>query len=340
MKQLLPKKYEFSQDFCLFTHDLLAEMISFGEREGLFNHDFQFNKQDEINEFLKIDVIHQMKWLDDRGYKDDAKKIFIKQVFPALVADLCHFTFESLSCSAKGKLSVAFHLLRKPFKDNLFYLEWMLADFVDFFGRFHSDDINNIELNKSNINKREIISKALTQANYQGLIGSDFIYSIRYDKNANYGLEPMWQKATHLITSHPSYKTETANLNFIFSNIQDKQAQWQYYYNLVPILLFHSYLVCDALYQKIIPIDQNIAMSNTLRCYLGFIISSRNNLAFQSKKGFDEKFFTDLFGTKFQCTKCGQSNKYTIKHLETLFYKLSIKCNHCGEIIRLWSIKK
>ena len=46
---------------------------------------------------------------------------------------------------AEGELTVAYALLRKPLKDNLFYLEWMLADLPDFLGVFRSDGPDGLE---------------------------------------------------------------------------------------------------------------------------------------------------------------------------------------------------
>ena len=44
----------------------------------------------------------------------------------SVLADFVNFTFESLSCAMRGKMAVAFALLRKPFTDELLIFEQIL----------------------------------------------------------------------------------------------------------------------------------------------------------------------------------------------------------------------
>ena len=77
----------------------------------------------------------------------------------------------------------------------------------------------------------------------------DYLYEIRYDKTKLYGLESMWNKANHLITSCKNYSTEDMNLNFVFSQENDKINQWESFYTLLPGLLMHTIFVSDAIYR-------------------------------------------------------------------------------------------
>ena len=332
MPDFLPETYEFSHTYCLFLHDLMAEMIRYGEEGKLFDQDFHFRDLNDAEEFKKRNGIEILKWLKENGYEYEVKQLFIKQLFPAIVSDVCHFIFESLSCSRKGKLTVAYNLLRKPLKENLFYLEWLLVDLDDFYNRFHSSDMDNIELNKSKVEKKNIISKALGSVKYKNWISSDFLYSIRYDKKFDYGLELLWQKATHLITSHPSYKTEEANLNFIFSDANSRESQWLFYYFLVPLLLFHMYSICSALYEKIIIVDENVKFSNDLRSVIGFMLHNRNDSINSNIEEYDKKVFAGFTDMKFKCEKCEGDVNLTLDNLKSLFYDFSITCNNCGFI--------
>jgi hypothetical protein len=54
----------------------------------------------------------------------------------ALTSDFLHHVYEGLWCLEKRKIVVAFNVLRKPLKDNLTYLCWMLADPEDFYATY------------------------------------------------------------------------------------------------------------------------------------------------------------------------------------------------------------
>jgi hypothetical protein len=56
--------------------------------------------------------------------------------------------FEALSCSRKEKLAVTFALLRKPLRENLLYLEWLLADPEELLTRFYSRSIAELAFEK------------------------------------------------------------------------------------------------------------------------------------------------------------------------------------------------
>jgi hypothetical protein len=88
------------------------------------------------------------EWLENNGYKLTVYEIYYKQIFVALLSDYCHFIYEALRTSKRGKLTVTYSLLRKPLKENLFYFEWLLADPREFITNFDSGLIHTIELSK------------------------------------------------------------------------------------------------------------------------------------------------------------------------------------------------
>jgi len=64
------------------------------------------------------------------------------------LADLYQFVTEALICSEKGWLTASYALLRKPFRDNLFYLEWLLAEPDVFTNAFYKQDPEEFSVDK------------------------------------------------------------------------------------------------------------------------------------------------------------------------------------------------
>jgi len=248
-KGVLPKKYEFSHEFALFLHDTLAQIVVEGERSGLnlTRVTLKSKKQAKQMDGLRGEELWQ--WLDDNGYKDVLFESAYREILMALLADFCQYIFEALRSSKKGKLSVAYTLLRKPFKDNLLMLEWMLVDPKEFLMKFFSQGsehpfvIQKIAQDK----KQSIIKAAVDKTGMSNEKRAEYIYSIRYDKKCDYGLEPVWQKAAHLVTSFKGMETEPLNFNFVYSDLDAKLTQWNLIYYQMPFLLHHTVDVVEEL---------------------------------------------------------------------------------------------
>lgn len=105
----------------------------------------RFNlKEDEVESFENAEDIYE--WLDNNEYHDVALSQFTSHVFFSLLKDFCYYIYESISCSKRGKVTVAYSLLRKPLRDNLLYLEWLLADNEEFYQKIMFEDINEYDV--------------------------------------------------------------------------------------------------------------------------------------------------------------------------------------------------
>lgn len=104
-------------------------------------------KEKQAKEFEKLDDNSDLfEWLDNNGFHEKALHGFECNMFFSLLQDFCFFIYESLSCAARGKITVAYSLLRKPIRDNLFYLEWLLADKDDFYQCFMNNNIEKCDI--------------------------------------------------------------------------------------------------------------------------------------------------------------------------------------------------
>lgn len=66
----------------------------------------------------------------------DLELILTKHIILSITSDFINFVFESLYCAKRGKITVAYALIRKPFTDELLILEQLLYNRSDFIYRF------------------------------------------------------------------------------------------------------------------------------------------------------------------------------------------------------------
>lgn len=273
MRNFIPEDYLPSHDYCFFLHDQLAGIVVSGEEEDIFSIRIEFEDEAHAHEMEGKSGEELVQWLEENGYREYVYYLFYKQICVALLSDFCHFVYEALECSRKGKLTVTYALLRKPFKENLFYLEWLLADPANFMKCFTLSNGNQFSApdNVQRERKIQIIAEAMNKMEIGRWIEPDFIYQLRYDKRADYGLEQMWQKANHLITTFRSMKTEEQNFNFVFSGEDSRESQWWQLYSILPILLFYTLQVVNALVSTFAEGTPENDIT-TLRCIIGFFI--------------------------------------------------------------------
>ncbi|OGS20068.1 MAG: hypothetical protein A3J83_03605 [Elusimicrobia bacterium RIFOXYA2_FULL_40_6] len=262
MGYFLPKKYKDLHNPCFYFHDILAKIVVEGERKKLFNTIIKSENYEDSKSSEKCKE-NIFEWLKTKGYKKEMELILIRQILLATLSDFCHYVYEALKCSEKGKLSITYTLLRKPFKDTLLIYEWILADRNKFLDCFQLDpehyDIGNID----QACKKDYITKSLGLIKYK-TFNADFIYDIRYSKKIHYGLEGLWNRANHIVTTCEHYKTESMNLNFVFSNNIDKEKQWHHLYILLPSLLFYTIEVVQALLDREIGYKKFRILSKTM----------------------------------------------------------------------------
>lgn len=140
--ELLPPEYWAAHEFCFFLHDKMLELLIEYEAHGVQNIVAEAFRKIIVetgreNEFEDVNLLVYMK---ENSLVEPYKHYIVSHVVLALTADMLHFLYEALSCFEKRKFSVAFSLLRKPLKEHLFFLSWLLADEDDFISRFESSN--------------------------------------------------------------------------------------------------------------------------------------------------------------------------------------------------------
>lgn len=219
------EEFIISEDFIFLQTSVLSI-----DKEGLE----RFNENSDIWEFLK-------KHDEEQFYKQLNKNLLL-----GLLRDFCYFMQESLECSDKMRLVVAYALLRRPLVDNLKILLRILLD-----DRFYDNFINNDSYDPASMKDDELkmLLKETNSIRFANTITGEHIYHYIFEKANQGAIINLSNKAIHPVTTRPWNKTGEMNLNFMFTTSYDIDKLWHHYYTLLPaILLFYSELFNMAIF--------------------------------------------------------------------------------------------
>ncbi|SFU66793.1 hypothetical protein [Pseudomonas sp. OV546] len=237
---VLPEQFHAAYKFCFAAHDVAAQLLVSGMKQGIFVTNISFNGEHEKNAFDQADDL--IDWLKQSGRMDDEVDVLVTMAFPAVLSDMLHCIFEALEASRKGKLAIAYMLLRKPFQESLYLLESVVAD-KKTFAKMIADDPSKLRpQNAGGIDGHtRRIQKVLEIIGETSRLDANYIAKLRYDKTERDSFDGICNKAMHLFTEHKAIKTEQYNINFIFSQKDQALTQWAFLYSRLPYLL--TYIV-------------------------------------------------------------------------------------------------
>lgn len=259
------------------------------------------------------------------GENEKAKKLLLGEVTLALIADALHYICESLYSYEKGKLSVSLSLLRKPMKENLLHLEWIVADDEEFLSAFSSAERKNLSIETITPEQRKrIIRTAIQKTQAAAFEDEEFLFNLRYNKQFN-GLEPLWQKAQHLTTTHQSVLTEPENFNFIFANPIQTSKIYDFVAPLYLSLTIHFYDMAGTALERLYPLHQGAREYDTM-CKVA-ALSFANGKYGPVKAGFREVI--DLCRTHLKCA-CGGKLEITPTTFSRALFAGEVYCGDCG----------
>jgi hypothetical protein len=318
----LPKEHHEVHNICAHIYDHLTEILVNDTYEELRRTEFPINdKQEQVKE-MRSEELHAIDWLVLNGMHSELTTVLVKHITCSILSDFISFVYESLNAAKKGKLSVAYSLLRKPFVDELLLLEQILIDKDDFINRYYlNGDIDLYDPSNAKIDKRAIIEKALNKVSYNSIFTKEFIYELRYDKSAAYGINSISNQAIHIVTRDKNYRTLNKELNFVFSTQEDNESYWHHYYKIVPYLLFYSAAVLDAIVFDFLPdetLAKNLKAFKRLMTFIVFTEASKIN------ERIDTNTVIEIFSGVLEhtCKVCSNEIKF-----ELADFKLFIECD-------------
>lgn len=336
MPAILPYRYRFAHDYAIFLHDLIVGMLKSGIDSEVFDTRVPL-AEGQVSEFTELQGAALYSWLEENATREVLLETDYKLLIPAMVGDFCHYVLEALNASRKGKLTVAFTLLRKPFQDNLFYLEWMLADLPDFFDRFWTQSAKDLSVKDLPVERRkEIISGAIAALPNPHTIDASFIYDVRYNRAASYSLAGLADKAIHLVTINAHLLTAPRDFNFIFFDPEEFEEHLHHIYLVVPQLLYHALHVIDTIMSQLAKWDEGWNTWVRIRRDIGFLLymDSIVKLPPELVEVARESLQSLLAAVAPVCPKCGNEFSLHLRNMRQLCVHGTLRCRTCKDTVQ------
>ena len=245
----IPRRYWAHHEFCFHLHDLMTSLLAQMEIQKAGHVKFEIESEEDRR--LLASDIHILDFLAKSGRGDLERRAVINHVCNALFSDMLHFIYESLRALEKRKFTVAYSLLRKPFKEGILVVSQMCADEETFFNKMKTDAknlLNRRDLNESKI--KALFKDAITTSRASSFVNPDSIYDAVFNYQNHNGLAMLFDKATHLVTEFNRNQTENYNLNFIFKNPEDDDIYSGNTYTLIAQILLFIHLMQIELYGR------------------------------------------------------------------------------------------
>jgi hypothetical protein len=323
-KTKLPKPFHFVNNICAYLYDQMAEILS--DTYYLDMANTTTANSPELNQFLEQDRLHPLDALKQLGDNEAIELIVTKHVTMSIISDLVNFIYESIVIAQKGKLSVAYALLRKPLTDQLLILEQIVADRKDFIDRyFHDGDPQKYDPSAANLDRKGIVARSIQKLGAM-LYSSDLIYELRYDKSSEIGINPFTNHALHIVTNHKHYKTENQGLNFTFPlNDEDMFEYFNHYYSAMPVLLNYLAAVVDHIVFELIEDKEGRRVEKMLIRFISYIMLYDDQKRSLSKLTYPQ--LSKLLAC--ECEICKTKNKFGKRDFEAYFYEHYFTCKRC-----------
>lgn len=163
-------------NYIIMCHNLMLSLIKRANR-----HDWHSFKIDIKEEHKEIWEKHDIEYWRLHGYKKEISRMYYQHTFFSLWSDYLDYTYEANIAASKMKASIAYSLLRKPLKDDLFFLELLENKGVEFIYEFLEKPIENFAVDKISQEEKKKIISTVAEDVFSEAYG-DILYNIRYSK--------------------------------------------------------------------------------------------------------------------------------------------------------------
>lgn len=341
MDRRLPYKYRFSHDLCVDMLYELTDILDKGQESGFYNVSLDIEEEaaKNIRIFPSLSRYNLFEWLENNGFNETVKEMTFISLVKGILFDLINFVYEALSCSERGKISITYALLRKPLRENLHYLEWILSDPKKFVDDFLSKEAT--EFNLSHVGDKKqvepVLEKVFARLPEIRVYDLNLIYDLRFNKDYDAGFERHWNQAIHLVTTKKKLATSPRNLNFIFAEetIDDLHKFWHHIYGWLPCLLMYTVDIAYSLMfiaARDLLDEENFSIpgykADYVRRLIGFLFHIHEKQRFSIR----EKEFPDL---GFSCIHCGFAFPANPAIYYNFFERQKSTCLNCKKEVEL-----
>ncbi len=329
----LPAKYRSVNNLCAVIYDQFTSILT---EKHFLKHivvDITIDpvRQQFVDE-LKNNSMHAFDFMKANGLDKELTEILTKHITLSVLSDFVNFMYESLSCAQRGKMSVAYGLLRKPLTDELLIFEQLLVAPADFIrSYFHIGDPKGYDPSEPNLNRLQIIGDVFKMSDPGSPYMPDLVYGLRYDKQNPSGINGISNQALHIVTTHRAYRTEDGELNFVYANGHDYQRYWRHYYYFVPYLLIYAAHVVDELVFGWVPGFRRLKAVRAFQRLVGILYWSKSMQGKRKQiKASHQKMLT-IFSRSLigPCDHCGKQQEFTDADFSLFLNELILLCPYC-----------
>ncbi len=247
----LPEKFQRQHKSCEFLVYQIEDFVVKDDYKKLRIQNLQFTREPNF-----LEGEHIFDYLHRSGEHDKHREILTSHILNALIADICQFIQIALFASLQKRLTVTFALTRKPFVYNLLVILrlYFTSDFLD---RFNNEEkFDTAKLREDDIKELLKISEEILISKS---IKPEDIYDIVFNPASPDSIKNMSNKALHpSTTQNKNNLTEIQNLNFVFSTEKSIEAQWDYLYRKLPLLLLYLNEVLEFIVFDHLKVDEEI----------------------------------------------------------------------------------
>lgn len=322
----LPMQVRSAHEYCFFLHDQCVAILKEYEAAEAHILTIKFPNKRISKKFQQIanaeDSVSAMRKL---GYEEEAKKVLLNTITMAMASDCLHHLYEGLRCLEKRKFIVALNILRKPLKDNLIYIAWMLGDRDGFYHEFSAGDSKRLAPDRTGSKRAEILARAIKKTRLTNILDSKNLETDLFDRKNPHGLEVLFQHAVHLITvSYEETHTHPENFNFIFKHPLDDDLYDNIYSILPDALLFLAHLLIE-LFNEIQPMELGAYDTFYVRSILGHSLTAGDG-------SFAQDIMDNFLKNELQCPTCEKVLKITKYNTARIALTDSFRCTHCQRL--------
>ncbi|HXQ65403.1 MAG TPA: hypothetical protein VN980_02430 [Alphaproteobacteria bacterium] len=321
----IPKRYKLAHAYCFFLHDECVRALVEYEAARAHLVTINFESQVSAEEFQKLAEKDPTEALLRTGYPDEARRVVVNAITMGMVSDCLHHIFEALKCFEKRKIVVGFNLLRKPLKQNLLYLAWMLGDEDGFYTEFMSGNPENLSQKKVGSLRKEIFAKAISMMPDGSPFIPEILERLIYDRKYDSGFERAFEHAVHLITvERMELRTTPQNFNFIFKSYADDDTYDALYQRLPYLLFFLAHTILD-LFDRMRRMDEGVKTAFAIRSLFAFSLLEGG----EGKKATLKELSTML--SNIACAYCKAPLKVTSHNAGRIVLTDGFRCTNCGK---------
>lgn len=323
----IPAHLRVRHEYCFFLHDQCVAALAEYENAKAHFTTVHFASKEVGETFARMAKDDPLEALQQTANTGEARRAVINQIVMAMASDCLHHIYEGLRCLEKRKFSVAFHLLRKPFKQNMLHLAWMLGDEEAFYRDFMAGSPRLLSESRIGNNRAEILRGAIEEIFVGKIYTPELLDGLLYDHANSDGFAGLFEHAAHLVTmKRAEIQTDPRNFNFIFNNPANDDLYKLAYQNLPYLMLFLSHVIIG-LFNRMKSMDPGARQAFEARSSIGLILLDELD-ATDMLNTFNKAFA----GKGISCSMCKSELSVTRHSAMKMVLVDEYRCSSCRAI--------